>query len=62
MVNIWQNYIQMRPVFLREMNGKYVTKLYSNDVNILREINGKYVKETCSNDARNMINWIGLGQ
>ena len=32
----------MRPVFLREMNGKYVTKLYSNDVNILREINGKY--------------------
>ena len=47
MVNIWQNYIQMRPVFLREMNGKYVTKLYSNDANILREINGKYVKVAC---------------
>ena len=47
MVNIWQNYIQMRPVFLREMNGKYVTKLYSNDVNILREMNDKYVKVAC---------------
>ena len=35
----------MRPVFLREMNGKYVTKLYSNDVNILTEINGKLSKE-----------------
>ena len=41
----------MRPVFLREMNGKYVTKLYSNDANILREINGKYMTELHSNEA-----------
>jgi len=51
MVNIWQNYIQMRPVFLREMNGKYVTKLYSNDANISKQINDKYVTETYPNDS-----------
>ena len=45
---------QIMPVFMRKINGKYVTESYSNNANIFGEIIGKFEAESYSNDASNL--------
>ena len=41
----------MKPVFIKEMHGKCLTKPYPNGASILRKINGKHVTQPYLNDS-----------
>ena len=53
MVNMGRNHIRMMSVLLREINGKYMTELHSNEASIFegKIMNGKYVTKLYSNDV-----------
>ena len=52
MIKIWKNDIQMVPVFLKKINGKYAIELYSTEASIIKEINGKYITESYASNGR----------
>ena len=51
MIKIWKNDIQMVPVFLKKINGKYATESYSTEASIIKEINGKYITESYASNG-----------